>query len=185
VLIAVIVAGVAAVVGLLRGGSLRALSEVRVHALAVLYAGLVLQIAFDIWNPEWLGSAGRLAVLLATNVLVALFFWLNRELPGSLIAASGFVMNVCVITVNGAMPVSRRAADLAGMEQTLPVGLKHEWMGPDTLLPWIADVIPVPGLGTVVSVGDVVLAAGIAWFVYASTTRTPREASSAIETTSG
>lgn len=163
---------------------MRALSEVQVRALAVLYAGLALQIGFDIWNPEWLGSEGGFAVLLGTNVLIALFFWLNRGLPGSLIAAIGFAMNAIVITANGAMPVSRRAAEMAGMVDELPVGLKHEWMGQDTLLPWMGDVIPVPVLHSVVSAGDVVLAAGIAWFVYSSATRTRPEASSSIETVS-
>jgi Family of unknown function (DUF5317) len=184
VIIAVIVAILAAIVGLLRGGSLRALSEVRVQALWVLYAGLVLQVGFDIWNPDWLGPSGGLAVLLATNLLIAIFFWLNREQPGSLLAATGFLMNVVVIAFNGAMPVSHWAADLAGLGGNFPVGLKHEWLTDQTLLPWIADVIPIPG-NTVVSAGDVVLAAGIAWFVFSSTTRETSEAEARSGTASG
>jgi hypothetical protein len=35
------------------------------------------------------------------------------------------------------------------------------------VLPWLADVIPLPVLERLISVGDVLLALGIAWLVYA------------------
>jgi Family of unknown function (DUF5317) len=171
VIVVLLAAGLAILAGVMRGGTLRNLSEVQVRALAILWVGVMVQIAFDIWNPEWLGPGGGLAALLASNVLIAAFFWLNRELPGAVLAAIGFLFNVIVIALNGAMPVSRWAAEVAGAGDTLPVGLKHEWSGNDTILPWLADVIPVP-FGSVVSVGDLVLGAGIAWFVYSSTLRT-------------
>jgi hypothetical protein len=43
-------------------------------------------------------------------------------------------------------------------------------LGPDTKLPWLGDVIPLPRLGEVLSVGDVVLIAGTIRLIYARMT---------------
>jgi hypothetical protein len=49
------------------------------------------------------------------------------------------------------------------------MGVKHEIAGPDTVLPFLGDVIPLPYLSRIISVGDVVLAIGIAILVYRRT----------------
>lgn len=164
--IALLVGAFAVLVGLLRGGSLDALAATPFRALPVLFAALVVQVGFDIWDPEWLSDSGDLALLILTNVGVAAFLLLNRTLPGMLLAAIGLVMNVLVISANGAMPVSERAAEAAGMGSIGEVGLKHEPLTDDSLLPFLADIIPVPVIAKIVSLGDLFLGAGIAWLVY-------------------
>ena len=164
------IAVVAALYGLVRGGSLEPLARTEFRVPWVLFAGLLGQVAFDLWDPDWLSETGDLVVLLVSNALVVVFLALNRHLPGMLLAAIGLVLNVVVITANGGMPVSREAAEIAGLEGELPnFGIKHELLGPDTIFPWIADVIPLPGLNALISVGDVVLAIGIGWLVYRRT----------------
>ena len=164
-LLVLIVALAAALAGRLRGGSFASLAATSFRAPYLLWAGLAIQIAADLWAPEWLGSGGALAVILATNALVAGFLALNHSLPGMVVAAVGMTLNVVVIAANGAMPVWLAAAEQADVKIT-DLGIKHEPLDDGTLLPWLADVIPVPGLATLISVGDVVLAAGIGWFVY-------------------
>jgi hypothetical protein len=70
------------------------------------------------------------------------------------------------------MPVSLRAADLAEVD-IADVGVKHEVADASTRLPWLGDVIPVPVLSTLLSAGDLLIAAGIAWLVYRSTVAGP------------
>ena len=48
-------------------------------------------------------------------------------------------------------------------------GLKHERLTDDTRFVFLGDVIAVPGVREVLSLGDVLLALGIAYFVYART----------------
>lgn len=164
------VAVVAALYGLVRGGSLEPLARTDFRYPSILFAGLFVQAGFGIWDPAWLPDTGDLVVLLASNAAVVVFLAINRHLPGMLLAALGLALNVVVITANGGMPVSLEAAQLAGLEGDSPnLGIKHEVLGPDTVFPWIADVIPLPGLNIVISVGDVVLAAGIGWLVYKRT----------------
>lgn len=181
-LIALIAAVVAAVAGRLRGGSLETLAATPFRWPLLLWTGLIVQITFDRWDPQWLGSTGGLVVILGTNALVAGFLVANRRLPGMAAAAAGTLMNVLVIALNGAMPVSRRATDIAGVSLR-DMGVKHEILDSETLLPWLGDVIPVPGLETLISLGDVVLAVGIAWLVYRRTIAGRKAASE--PTTSG
>lgn len=168
------VAVVSALYGLVRGGSLDGVARTQFRYVWLLIGGLVLQATFDTWDPDWLPETGDLGVLIASNVAVAAFLMLNRHLPGMWLAAAGMTMNVVVITLNGGMPVSLEAAEIAGGgSRPTDLGFKHEVLGPDTMLPWLGDVIPLPGLYILISVGDVVLGAAIGWLVYRRTTSEP------------
>jgi hypothetical protein len=161
------VALAAGAAGALRHGSLDALAQTRFRFAWLLGAGLTLQIAFDLYEPEWLTDRLKLAVVLWSNVLVITFIALNRVLPGMTAMAVGLFLNVVVIAANGAMPVSQAAVESAGLtEAPTELSLKHEVLGPDTALPWLADVIPLPTLKEVLSPGDLVLMAGIAALIY-------------------
>jgi hypothetical protein len=168
-IILLVVIALAAVVALARGGSLDRLAETKFHLGPLLLLALVVQFGLDLWNPPWLNDAGDLAVLLLTNLAVAVFMFVNRHLPGMLLAAGGMLLNVIVITANGGMPVSEQAAEIAQMPLT-EVGIKHELLTDQTRLPWIADVIPVPVFHRVISVGDIFLMSGIALLVYGRAT---------------
>ena len=164
------VAAVAGLYGLIRGGSLDGVAATKFRFLWLLFAGFVLQIGFSLWNPVWLTETGEIAVLVTSNLLVAAFLTANVRLPGMLFAAAGLVLNMLVIASNGAMPVSLEAADVAGTDlETADFGIKHEPLGDDTVFPWLGDVIPLPGLSTLISAGDIVLALGLGRLVYRRT----------------
>jgi hypothetical protein len=95
---------------------------------------------------------------------------------------AGWLLNAVVVLANGGMPSPPEV--LAG--PTAPI---NTWVGPHaadhtvldggTRLPWLADAIVVrpPGYEVSLSVGDLVLAAGvIAFFVVAMRTREPAPA---------
>lgn len=165
-LTALVVGLLAGVVARLRGGSTHELAETTFRFTPLLVAGLVLQIVFLYWDPEWLGRNGGLAVILSSNLTVAVWLVANRRLPGLLIAGVGMTLNLLVISANGAMPVLDSSAEAAGVAQSLEdASLKHEVMDEDTVLPWLGDAIPVPPFREVLSVGDVVLALGLARLV--------------------
>lgn len=170
-IVALAAAIAAAIAGLLRGGSLDRLAETRFAWTPLLFAALAVQLAASLLF-EVEGAAG-LAIVLGTNAAVALFLLANRGLPGMTLAALGLLMNVAVIAANGAMPVSQRAAEIAGVSiaELDDAAPKHEAMNDSTALWPLADIIPIPGFRSIFSLGDVVLAAGIAVLVYRRTTR--------------
>ncbi|MDQ3877069.1 MAG: DUF5317 domain-containing protein [Actinomycetota bacterium] len=169
-LVALLVGAVAAVVAVLRGGSLRTLAETHFKWVPLLYAALIVQLVFEFWSPSWIHGTFAFTLLLATTAAIAVFLFANRHLPGLAIAGVGLALNLVVIGVNGAMPVSVSAAREAGVASNLnDIGFKHERMGPDTRLRFLGDVIPIPNSQQIFSVGDVVLALGIGWLVYRRT----------------
>jgi hypothetical protein len=167
----VLVAAVlAAVAGLSRGGSLNSLAETRFRWRWLVFIALAVQILFIYWSPEGWSRADLRWVLLASTAGVAVFLTVNFRLPGMLLAALGLAMNVIVIASNSAMPVSESAAAAAGAgTRGVESGFKHEPLDDDTNLPVLADVIPVPVTRSVLSAGDVLLIAGIAYLVYRRT----------------
>lgn len=161
-------AAVAACIALVRGGSLSALANTQFRWTWVLFASLVVQVAADVWANDVSRTLGVVLFVLS-YVGVALFMVLNRSLAGMFFAAAGLALNALVIAVNGAMPVSRWAADVAGIESLGDMGVKHEVAGPGTTLSFLGDVIPIPNTLQVISIGDVVLGLGIALLVYRQT----------------
>lgn len=163
-----IVIGAAVCIGFLAGGSLRPFERFRLHWWGVALAGLALQgipLASGVSRP--VGSA----VLVASYGLLGAFAWVNRRLPAVWLVMIGLALNILVIAVNGGMPVSAAALEVAGARAEGLAGtgtLKHHLMGPgDTLTP-LGDVIGIPPpIGAVISIGDVLLYVGITILVVA------------------
>lgn len=160
------VIAVAIVVGLARGGTLHNLAQLHLGSRHLVFVALAVQAVGAFAGVSALYVLG----MVASALLVTVFVARNRALPGMPLIALGFLLNALVVVANGAMPVEQRAADRAGIST---VGLyrntdaKHELADDDTLLRPLADVIAVPlpkplrRGSNVVSVGDIVLAAGI------------------------
>jgi hypothetical protein len=168
VILILIVVGIAVVVGFVAGGSLRPFQDVRFRWWAAAIAGLALQGVPLTTNID---RRVGFALLLVSYALLLVFVWRNRHLPALWLAFAGLAMNVLVIAVNGGMPVSAAALDVAGAS---PEGLsegetaKHHLMGPDDMLTPLGDVIGIPPpIGAVLSVGDLFLYAGVAALVVA------------------
>lgn len=112
------------------------------------------------------------ALLLASYAPVAVFVGINRLW----LVASGLVLNLIVVVANGGMPVSLVASRTAGLPDPRGTDVlwgKHVVMDDATRLRALGDVIPVPipGFRQVISVGDVLVLAGIAWLVASAVRR--------------
>lgn len=158
---------VAIVVGLLAHGSLRPFERLTVHWWGVALAGLALQV---VPLPHGAGRAVVTSVMVASYVLLLAFLWVNRRLPAVPVALVGLALNLLVIAPNGGMPVSASAVRAAGGTVTeVPANGtagKHHLMSDQDVLRPLGDVIPgPPPLGVVLSVGDVLLYAGVGIFV--------------------
>lgn len=167
-MLVLIVIGLAICAGFIAGGSLRPFERLNVHWWGVALAGLALQ---AIPLPSGVGRPVGTAVLASSYGLLVAFAWMNRRLPALWLVIGGLLLNILVIAVNGGMPVSASALDTAGarVEGLLSADTaKHHLMGPDDTLTPLADVIGIPPpIGAVISIGDVLLYAGVAALVVA------------------
>jgi MFS family permease len=177
VLLIGILAGIVA--GLAAGGRISNLVSVRVRFGALILAALLLRIATQWLLDESVAviDALRLPLLVVAFGLLTASLWLNRSQPGLLLAMVGVASNGIAIAVNGGyMPVFVPAIEVAGLTMadfspSFHVALP-ETLGLDFLLHAgpIGDILPlpVPILANVISTGDVLLAAGLAWFLFSA-----------------
>ncbi|CAN5183028.1 hypothetical protein BH24ACT10_BH24ACT10_14700 [soil metagenome] len=160
----VVVLAVALAVGWLRGGSLDRLGSLPLRACALVVLALLVQLVGTL-----VGGPFHPAGLALSAVLVVAFLVRNRGLRGTGLVALGLLANAVVVGLNGAMPVRLEAAARAGTGvQAVVLGdSRHELEGPATRLRLLGDVIPVPlpVRPEVVSVGDVLVAAGLGQLV--------------------
>ncbi len=165
-MLVLIVIGLAVCVGFIAGGSLRPFDRLKVHWWAVALSGLALQgISLSAGIDRQAGSA----VLVGSYGLLFAFAWVNRRLPALWLVMAGLVLNILVIGANGGMPVGASALETAGARAEGLIGAstaKHHLMGPDDTLTALGDVIGIPPpVGAVISIGDVLLYAGVAVLV--------------------
>lgn len=157
----------AVLIGYARGGRLANLGYVHLQQGWLVVASVVAQVALAAVGMAG-GPTATMAppMLLVSHGALLAFVVCNRILPGMLLVFAGFAMNAAVITVNGAMPVARDAllAVSRGEATTITPG-KHRLLAEGDLLTPLADIFAIPVLRTVVSAGDVVLAAGVAILV--------------------
>jgi len=150
--------------GLAFGGRWARLAQLPIRWLPLLLAALAIRLV-GLFVPFSLPL--YLAALVATAAAAAA----NRHLPGAFAIAAGSALNAAIVALNGGMPVDPHAAETASM--TLFAGDRlHVPLTDATVLPFLADVIPIPIVRGVYSVGDVVIAAGGFWLPFAWLRRT-------------
>lgn len=154
--------------GLARGGRVANIAKVDLSLPWLVFAGLAIQLVAQFWASFFdssLRDRAGLPILLASYALLLAFVVVNRRWPGVVLIGAGMALNLIVIFANGGMPVSLKAARAAGLDSTgadfLDTAVKHRPMGSQTVLWFLGDWIPLPVVGAVVSVGDVVLGLGI------------------------
>lgn len=176
--------------GIFAGGRLENLASVKLRFVQALFFGLFLryavQFAIEVGSDP--ASALRLPLFTAGFLFLLAGLWANREQPGMPLAFVGILLNaVAMITNGGYMPVWQPSILAAGLPATELGSAFHKIVGSvaggtvsgDFLAAAgpLGDIIPlpIPFIRNVVSIGDVFLAAGLAFFLFATTVRHPRE----------
>jgi hypothetical protein len=168
--------GAALAVLLIRPGAIRGLLDLRLKGLSLLWAAAavkLVQLSEAGWAQPLLEPHGGLVPELAIWTLGVAFVAINLPvLPTKArmalcLLAVGFTLNTLVTVLNGAMPFSVQAARTAGFSEDVIAtsGPLYVAVSDQTMLPVLADVIPVPLLQKVISIGDVLMFIGIAWLV--------------------
>jgi hypothetical protein len=160
ILIAAALACVASVP--LSGGRLARLLDLHLRWSGAMLGALALQIIITTLAPG--GSTGPHALLhIASYALAGGCIIANRRITGLPILALGAALNSLAIIANaGIMPASARAMRLAGLAPSGHFANSAPVAHPQLLA--LGDVIPIPGpwpLGNVISIGDILIIAGL------------------------
>jgi MFS family permease len=171
------------VFGLAAGGRIENLVAVRLRWLPVLLFAVVLRFGVDAalgadLVPDWL----RLPAVVVAFVLLTATLLANSALPGMVAAALGTAANGIAMAVNGGwMPVWQPSLAAAGLDPNAIHSNSHVMLGAPVDASFFAHAgpladliaIPIPYLRLVVSIGDVFLGAGLAFFIFAAIVRAP------------
>jgi hypothetical protein len=156
----------------LTGGRVSRLASIRVRGTWVPVVALAIQVVITVIIRGGSEEVHK-AVHIATYVLIGVFLWSNRRLPGVKVIGLGAFLNALVITVNGGqMAASQTAERLAGLqveagfENSAPLAHPH--------LLWFGDIIPWPGpLPNVLSIGDCLIYVGTLILLHRVCRRSP------------
>ncbi|MBC7221101.1 DUF5317 domain-containing protein [Candidatus Bipolaricaulota bacterium] len=164
--------GIGIVAGLIRGGSLANLGQLRLRALWLIGVALLIQLLIFPLGRAPLVAVGAAYLHLVSYTLLLAFIVLNRRYPEILVMGSGLLLNLIVIAANGGyMPASATALNRAGLPEVataLEEGLRQGntvLMGEGTRLNFLGDFLCLPAgvpLASAFSIGDVVLGLGVA-----------------------
>ncbi len=160
----------ASAAGLVAGGTFRDFPTVKVRRAWLALAGVVLQ-----FIP--LGGTIGTVLLFASFAALIAFAIFNVRTQGFALILIGLALNAVVIVANQGMPVTREA--LAGSHQSETLadliangGSKHHLADEGTILLPLGDVIALgTPLDQAISVGDVCVQLGAAWFIVSSMPR--------------
>ncbi len=183
--------GVAALVGLACGGSPARCLWARVTWWPLLLAAFAVELG--LYNPpinrlDWAIAVGP-SIWVLSKVLMLAVLARNAVVDEHgrlawLVILVGIALNTLAIVVNGGhMPQSPAAAAAVwGADYVRNDAYSGHlenvaWMGPDSRLPWLGDIMPLPRWlprPNVLSIGDVVLALGVGGWIFSCTTLSPR-----------
>ncbi len=170
---AVIAAALA--IAVLVGGDVRRLSQLRIRHIELLLTAFAVKVIVAVLGT----THAQLAVNVARPlnvigaVLLVAVVWFNRRIPGALLFGAGLTLNLAaILAFGGRMPVllPRDADPNSPILATLKSGLDplHVALEHPQGLWFIGDVFGIPGIGghsSLVSVGDLLMAAGVAWLI--------------------
>ena len=133
-----------------------------VRALPLLGGGIALRFVAEVLRD---GAAA--AVAIAGLVALMAFVAANLHLPGTIVVGVGVLLNLVVVTANGAMPLEKNAAVAAGLvarEDVDTVELRgpRRFADSDDSLRVLDDRMPMRPVRQVLSIGDLILLFGLA-----------------------
>jgi ADP-ribose pyrophosphatase YjhB (NUDIX family) len=157
-------------VGWLRGGRLRNLGNQQLRLVLLALLAFLLQAGMQYAAAREMAEITRLVlpVHLLSYLLLFVFVFANRRLPGMLIMGFGIFLNFVVIMANGGvMPVSAQNIPPSLIEQQPETSWAlHSLMTAETKLAFLADIISLPYDPLhKISIGDVILSLGLVFFL--------------------
>lgn len=176
IFLAAVVIGFA--IGLLRGGSVDRLADLRLRWWPLAVLGLLAQVAvFSGPVASALEDAGPVGPVLYVTSTAAVGFVVlaNVRVPGLAILAAGAALNLAAILANGGvMPADPGALAAAGLGPAS--GYSNSAVLADPALRPLTDIFAVPAgvpLANVFSVGDVLIGLGIVVAIASAMGRRP------------
>lgn len=160
------------VIGLLRRGSFKNLSQIPLKKLELIFLSFVIRYLPVVLKGGLFKMAARYNIIIVflSYALLLYALYSNWQIKTMRLLTLGVFLNFVVILSNGGkMPVSLPALDIAGLHALKPLlfdpnYLYHSAIGINTRIAFLGDIIPLPPpypRPRVFSIGDFLMGVGI------------------------
>jgi hypothetical protein len=160
VLLSIFALLIGAAIGRARGGHVAGLIATRLRGKALLTIGVGATLVLNVLTPA------QPMFWLTVSILAFFgFAFANLAFTGMIVVVIGMLMNLAPVLANGAVPVSERAlvsVDVVDDSGNAAIDGVRESSATATRLAVFGDIVPVPVVNRVVSLGDLVILVALA-----------------------
>lgn len=167
---------IAVILGYILKGNIKNLENISLKGIYLIITAFSIELVINILIKNRFISSGILTYTMDSvmYILIFIFAIMNKKNPYIVVMSIGFFLNAIAILANGGtMPVSLSAIETTGITREINREGLYTLVNAQTHLSILCDILPVKFIGSfVVSIGDIVSAAGMILFVITSMKRT-------------
>jgi len=167
----------ALIIGYALKGKLKNLENVDIKGTYLVFISFLIEFFIVISINKGFFNIGKFTYILNSimYILLAIFIYFNRKNKYILLMGIGFLLNAVPIFLNGgAMPVSTKAAEIAGINLNISKEGLYTLINSNTRFWFFGDIIPLTVLRHfAISIGDIITAIGLMLFIITGMRKTP------------
>jgi len=168
----------AVIIGYILKGRIKNLENVDIKCIYLVFISFFIEFFIIIIIRKEFINIGIFTYILDAimYILLATFIYFNRKNKYIVLMGLGFLLNAIPIFLNGgAMPVSAKAAEVAGLSLNMSKEGLYSLINPSTRLWFLGDIIPLTFLRNfAISIGDIIAALGLMLFVITGMKKTAK-----------
>jgi hypothetical protein len=159
----------AVIIGYILKGKIRNLENVELNKTYLIFTSFLIELFIVISIKSGLFDIGILTYIInfIMYTLLVVFIYFNRKNKYIVFMGVGFLLNATAIFFNGgAMPVSAKAAEIAGITLNVSKEGLYTLINEHTKLWFLGDIIPLTFLRNfAISIGDIFAVVGLMLFI--------------------
>lgn len=159
----------AVIIGYILKGKIRNLENVDIKGTYLVFISFFIEVFILIFIRKGFFNIGIFTYILDSimYILLVFFIYFNRKNKFIVLMGIGFLLNAIAIFLNGgAMPVSGKAAEIAGLNLSVRSEGLYTLINQNTKVWFLGDVIPLTFLRHfAISIGDIIAVVGLMLFI--------------------
>jgi len=168
----------ALIIGYILKGKIKNLENVDIKYTYLVFVSFFIEFLIVILINKGFINIGIFTYVLnfIMYILLAVFIYYNRRNKYIVFMGFGFLLNAIPIFLNGgAMPVSAKAAEIAGLSLNLSKEGLYTLINANTRMWFLGDIIPLTYLRHfAISIGDIIAAVGLMLFIITGMKKTAK-----------
>lgn len=168
----------AVIIGYILKGNIKNLENLDIKKIYLVFLSFFIELFIIIIIRKGFFDIGIFTYMLdfIMYILLLIFIYFNRKNKYIVLMGLGFLLNAIPIFLNGGvMPVSARAAEIAGITLDISKEGLYSLINENTKLWFLGDIIPLTFLRNfAISIGDIIAVVGLMLFIITGMKKTAK-----------